>query len=201
MSDSVSRVQRYYDDAVRLLATINDSKITQEVKKLRQWLQKHQQETLPDGAKGKLMSTVEAYYIFCTKRPTKFDDELGDSIQNLVGDFLKIPEGKLINGKQKLKALKWFESTSVSSSSGKGKFNTSSTTKKWTVCDIDESGMLMLLSNQPGSDNIIEDFSITDTELLGRIRECFDSEGTVTIELDANHAFIKAIITNDGGLT
>ena len=69
--------------------------------------------------------------------------------------------------------LTQFESTSVSSSSGKEKVNIASITKKWTVGDIDESGKLMLLSNQPGSDDIIEDFNITDIELLGRIRTFF----------------------------
>ena len=39
---SSERAERYHDDSVRLLAEKNHGKIIAEVKKLRQWLQKHQ---------------------------------------------------------------------------------------------------------------------------------------------------------------
>lgn len=43
-------------------ATMPHFACSAQAKKLRQWMQKHQDERLSDGAKAKLFSTVQAYF-------------------------------------------------------------------------------------------------------------------------------------------
>ena len=149
MSDSASRVERYCEDAANIVKSGVEPKLLSEVKKLRTWLQKHQSETLPDGAKQKLLSTVETYFLYCRNtRPERFNGDVGDAVAGLVDDLLKLPEGKLVAAKSKQKALKWLEATKMSgeadassSSGGGGDGRT-----KWVVADIDEeTGKLMLM--------------------------------------------------------
>ena len=167
-----------------------------EIKKLRQWLTKHQNEMLPDGSKQKLLSAVEAYYLYCCKRPERFEGEVGDTVSSLVGDLLKLPEGKLISAKSKSKALKWLESTLEAAQVGSGPSDSSSLITRWVVGDIDEADKLMLMSQRPGRDDLIEDFAVDDSALLARIRESFDKEAPVVLELDGDRTII-AVRTDD----
>jgi len=157
MSDSAARVERYADDAVSIVKSGVEPKLCSEVKKLRTWLQKHQSETLPDGAKQKLLAAVETYFLYCRNtRPERFDGDVGDAVVGLVDDLLKLPEGKLIAAKSKQKALKWLEATKVSaeaasSSSSSGGGGGGGGRTKWVVADIDEeTGKLMLMRCEPG---------------------------------------------------
>ena len=99
---SSERAERYHDDSVRLLAEKNHGKIVAEVKKLRQWLQKHQDERLTDGAKTKLFAAIQAYF-----KAGQAAKEISEVTQGLVEDLLKMPEGKLVSAKAKKSALKW----------------------------------------------------------------------------------------------
>lgn len=196
MDEGAARVDRYYLDGIAIVKSGVEPKMCSEIKKLRQWLTKHQTEMLPDGAKQKLLSAVEAYFLYCCKRPDRFEGEVGDVVTSLVSDLLKLPEGKLISAKSKLKALKWLETTAVSKEASVSPTPSSST--RWVVGDIDEAGKLMLMSERPGSSDLIEDFTVDDGALLARIQETFDREAPVLLELDGDRRII-AVRTDDDG--
>ena len=55
---------KYLSDAQQLVAAkpFKPEKVKSEASKLATWLRKHQDETLPDGAKGQLLECVQLYY-------------------------------------------------------------------------------------------------------------------------------------------
>ncbi len=78
--------------ASKLESLRGSTKYTSELKKLTLWMQKHQSETLTDGAKQKLVAI------------------LGESKDpELLSCYLALPEGKLTTSKGKNRALKWYE--------------------------------------------------------------------------------------------
>ena len=110
---AADRVERYHTDCEILLKLKNPIKISSEIKKLCQWIQKHQSETIPDNHKQIQFATIESYYNYyiLTKDPV-----LLDPVTLLVDDCLKLPEGKLTNSKNKKKALKWLGTLNVGDS-------------------------------------------------------------------------------------
>ena len=197
MSDA--RAEKYYEDAVLVCKSGVEPKMCTEVRKLRTWIQKHQTDTLTDGAKQKLLSAVECYFLYCMKRSGKFEEEVGGLVTDLVEDLLKIPEGKLISAKSKTKALKWLENTTLSNEAAAGTETSASNTRsRWVVGDIDESGRLMLMSERPGSDELIEDFVVHDLEKRKKIQEYFQNEAPILVELDMNRELVSVNVTEDG---
>ena len=192
------RAEKYYEDALLACKSGVEPKICTEVKKLRVWIQKHQSDLLTDGAKMKLFSAVESYYLYCMKRAGRFEDEVGGLVTDLVEDLLKLPEGKLISGKSKSKALKWLENTTLPKEAAV-ETETSATHTRWVVGDIDESGRLMLMSERPGSDELIEDFVVHDLEKLTKIQEYFQKEAPILVDLDVNRVLVSVMVTEEDG--
>ena len=194
MSDA--RAEKYYEDAVHICKSGVEPKMLSEIRKLRTWLQKHQSETLTDGAKQKLLAATECYYLYCVKREERFEGEVGGLVTELVEDLLKLPEGKLISAKSKTKALKWLETTKLSFEAST---ETVISTTRWVVGDIDESGRLMMMSERPGSDELIEDFVVHDLETLTKIREYFQFEAPILVDLDMNREKVVSVhVTEEG---
>jgi len=91
-----------------LIESKNFNKLASEISRLSKWLQKHQDETVNDGQKAKLLSTVQSYYKLALSRP----DEcvFKEKVSVLCEDICKLPEGKLVAGKSsKSKVMKWIE--------------------------------------------------------------------------------------------
>jgi len=59
---SVARIDKYFDDQVGVISSGKLPKITSEIHALRTWLVKHQDESVPDGAKNKILSILEKYH-------------------------------------------------------------------------------------------------------------------------------------------
>jgi small subunit ribosomal protein S16 len=113
------RVARFLDDAIALCADggRQPQKIVTEIRRLRAWLQKHQDESLVDAGKQKLVQAVECYFKLALAADPTFSAALGEATQELVMDLLKLPEGKLIrNAGGKSKALKWLDVAQAASS-------------------------------------------------------------------------------------
>ena len=69
------RVVKFAEDGEKALGAQNWAKASSEAKRLRSWLQKHQSECLPDGAKGKLFDLIQKLY----KAGLQHPEELGVS--------------------------------------------------------------------------------------------------------------------------
>ena len=206
MSDNIARIDRYYEDACQLTSQVpsTDQKMISEIKKLRQWIQRHQSETVPDSSKIKLLSVIQTYFKFYSKREiSTFDDELGDIIHGAVSDILRIPEGKLTNSKHKSKALKWLETISTSSSSSSLPSSprrlprTESKIKRYVVAEINDSGKLVLMGDEPDdSGDLIEGYVVDDKDLLASIIDGFEGEAPIYLDLDDIHNIVGTNLHN-----
>ena len=56
----------------------------------------------------------------------------------------------------------------------------------------------MLMSERPGSDELIEDFVVHDLEKRKKIQEYFQNEAPILVELDMNRELVSVNVTEDG---
>lgn len=153
---AADRIAKYLDDSKDLLLGGNQAKIVSEVKKLSSYLLKHQNETVPDGAKTKLLSTIDAYYRYCSVPSTS--ESTREEVANLLGTYLQLPEGKLVSATNKKKALNWIqELTSVKEDGGSKSVTSAVKYTSWIVTGITDSGELTLL-NEGNSELWREDY-------------------------------------------
>jgi hypothetical protein len=102
-NNAVERIQRYLDDQTKILVPgMKPAKITSEIANLKKWLVKHQDEAVPDGSKGKIMTVLEKY-----NRAAGYMADLRGPVANLFQDYLALPEGKLLSSKNKDKVKVW----------------------------------------------------------------------------------------------
>ena len=100
---NIDRIQKFFDDQSKLMTCkATPAKINSEIGKLRTWLVKHQDEMVPDGSKTKIVSVLEKY-----NRASDYIAEIRPIVINLFTDYLQLPEGKLVNSKEKTKVLTW----------------------------------------------------------------------------------------------
>lgn len=131
------RVSKFVEDAHKLLESpINVPKVEKELKRLRTWLFKHQDESLQKGKQAELLSTVKSYYKVAMGEST--ESTLRDAVFGVVDDLLKLPEGKLVSSKTKGDCLKMLrqlggqeETLDVDKSD-----ESSSTVGVWLVADV-----------------------------------------------------------------
>jgi hypothetical protein len=197
MSGTAERVNKFSDDCQSLLSkAAAPSKVIAEMKKLRTWLQKHQTETLPENGKAKLLSTVEAYYLLLNK--SELREQYSDAVESLVGDYLQIPEGKLLSAANKRKALGWYQSLQGSGRDDSvatcGISNSKPT--QWTVEGVNEDATLLLLSVDD-SELWKEDFQVVDANVFQEIKTLYEStkEGEpVTIEIGNDDSTVRIVV-------
>ena len=134
------RVTKYYDDGKSLISLNNVPKIVNEINKLKTWVVKHQNETINDGSKTKLLSIVELYYRFCI---TSIDKRLIlEPTSALLSDYLQLPEGKLLSAKDKKKVLNWLQELSVMNPDNTTNINNSTSNisiTKWSVQSLNSN--------------------------------------------------------------
>jgi hypothetical protein len=105
MSGAAERITKFCDDQTKIMVPgTKPAKITSEIAKLRTWLVKHQDEAVPDGSKGKIMSVLEKY-----NRAAGYMAELRAPVSCLFQDYLALPEGKLLTSKNKDRVKAWLE--------------------------------------------------------------------------------------------
>lgn len=142
---ATERIEAYFDTSKQLIGSKNWQKIVPEVKKLSTYLLKHQNETVPDGAKGKLLQVIEGYYRFLLL--SEANSAAQDAIVALLGTYLQLPEGKLLSATIKKKVLVWYQGLSTAMAEAPASnvaLAVSSTT--WLVQSMDERESLVLLS-------------------------------------------------------
>lgn len=100
----MKRIDKFVEDQTKVLTLASScskiGKINSEIGKLRTWLVKHQDDTIPDGGKAKLLAILEKY-----NRAMGYFSELTNSVVSLFEDYLQLPEGKLVSSKDKSKVI------------------------------------------------------------------------------------------------
>eukprot|EP00667_Euglena_gracilis_P023742 EG_transcript_26966 len=147
-----------------------------EVQRLCKWLQKHQDEAVPDKAKGQLLAVVQKYYQAAQSLGTT---ALTDSVTSLVEDLLKLPEGKLVTSKSKQQALKWLSTLAPAANPVPGASPVEAG-ERWMVGDIGDDGLLQLVPDGDG-DEVIDGAAVATLELLAAVRRRFEEEGHCTV--------------------
>jgi hypothetical protein len=172
------RIDKYRTDCARFAALppVSAQKVRSELSSLNKWIVKHQQETVPDGDKAKLLATLQFYYKLVTG--PDFGD-VKEAVFQLLDDFLKLPEGKLVTAKGKQGVLRWQEVLATGGEAGAGT-GVGVATSRYGVADISSGGVLSLMDL---STNSILDHTVTvsDKDLLDRVRICFDDLGYLEI--------------------
>lgn len=141
---ATERISKYLDDAAALVQQGNVQKIAAEVKKLTTYIQKHQNETVPDGSKTKLFGAIEMYYRFAG-RHSDFDICLKDTVYTLLSCFLQLPEGKLVTASSKRKVLAWQQELCAEPSMIENGSNRK-TISKWVVDTVNANGSLAVFN-------------------------------------------------------
>ena len=189
---NADRIQKFFDDQLVLLTSgSKPSKICSEIDKFRAWLVKHQDEVVPDGSKGKLMTILEKY----NRVQGNFAD-YRDSVAKLFSDYLQLPEGKLTNSKNKSKVLIWLQNMAdgnICEESPASPGFSSNRSSEWSVEGIDAEQHTATLLSTTDPDSWKEDMLITNIELLSRIQMLFDEGSTVVVLLDGDEKNIVAI--------
>ena len=177
------RIDKFVVDITRwsVKNAANDEKLRGEVERLTKWLEKHQNEMIPDGHKNKLLSLVDLVYRYI---PTSQDERIQESKRSLCSCYLMMPEGKLVNAKSKKKVMKWLDTLNVDTGAAIGSVfscvNNSGNGDQsgvWLVADITEERKLTLMKEDVHSSDVLEDIDIDNEEMLVEIERRFDSDG------------------------
>jgi len=182
---ATERIEAYFETSKQLIAGKNWQKIVPELKKLATYLLKHQNETVPDGTKGKLLQAIEGYYrylLLCEANPVA-----QESVVALLGTYLQLPEGKLLSATIKKKVLVWYQDLSAAideAPTSNAAPLASNTT--WLVQSIDDKGVLTLLS---ATDDQLwkEDYKATNSKAFHTQISTLLDEG-VEVVLQLNEA-------------
>lgn len=197
---AADRVTKFYDDSLLVIqqsqSKSNNSKLFAEISKLKTWIQKHQDETLPDGHKGKLLQTLENYNRYVNTPGVIFEKEkVLDIVLDLLSDYLQLPEGRLVTAAYKKKVMNWREillattSESVLIAPSVGSSSSSSDhITRWSVEGMEAKGQKITLLNIDNQELWKEDFVVKDKTIFQRIqllsREAGESGKIVMVEMD-----------------
>lgn len=168
------RVDKFYGDMASFIEAKNAKKLLSEIDRLKTWMQKHQNETLTEGSKTKLVSCIEA----CVRYQ---DNEVKESALSLVSDYLTIPEGKLATSKAKKKFLNIVNDSHRAVSVKDGDTVDKKATITWTVIDINKA-LLFNLESDDGQ--IIDGVKVIDKNLAKRLKEKFEVDGFISVKMN-----------------
>mmetsp|Transcript_13133 Transcript_13133/g.37780 ORF Transcript_13133/g.37780 Transcript_13133/m.37780 type:complete len:198 (+) Transcript_13133:46-639(+) len=183
---SADRVDKYHSDGAALLGSkpLKADKVRAEIRSLRKWLQKHQDETLAAGPQGKLLETAQAYHKAAAAGGPD-GEALQDEVLGLVEDLLKLPEGKLVSSKAKRTAIKWTE-TLRGKAAGSDDAPDAAAGVAGEVMDVidiaGDGAVSVTLMDEDGE--TLEGVAIDDEELAERLRSCFDAGDATRVSVD-----------------
>ena len=179
MSQAQERVTKFSRDAEKLLeGDVKEAKLIKEVKKLQEWMRKHQDESI-NTAKSVLFSVVKRYHQAGTASGAT--EALSDSTSGLLDDYLKLPEGKLVTSKCKeavLKMLRQYHGF------GKGTADAQDCAAacepvRWMVCDLDDSsGLLQLVRGE----EVMEGVAVATPTILEAVQAGMDEGIEVLVQ-------------------
>jgi len=182
-SQSAQSVRKFEDNQKALMTSTVSMKVTSkiiaEIRNLKRWLFKHQYDSIPNGEQGRLWNVVRTYATMNTiDTTTTSGNSCGNLAYDLLEDYLKMPEGKLCNGKHKQAGLKLM--SQLSSNNNNRSSNSSDRNRemasesdsrrvkvKWIISDIEKnlagsrigsdtySGTLISLDGQNFIENVI----------------------------------------------
>lgn len=174
-------------------------------------MQKHQNEVISDNIKGKLFTVVEMYYRYSLsvsvvnndQHDNKIDvQKITDITSALLSTYLQLPEGKLLNSKDKRKVLTWLQSynNNIDHTDINGVVTGSSRSVRnvWSVEEIHDDHTVTLL-HKDNNELWKEDYVITNIQQhFDQLNEMLNNEhtkgGTVYIELDeVNNEIIRIV--------
>jgi len=182
---AAERISKFHEDCEKLAAEGTTARIVTEVQRLRTWLQKHQDELVPNGAKLQLTGLVQKYYQTAQRlaAPT-----VTNAVVALIEDLLKLPEGKLIASKTKQQALKWLDALAPGKPTGPPSLAHGSTEETWALGDVAEDGTLQLVSVDGQNDEVLDGAVATTPALLAEIRSQWDAEGHCAVRVTRSTA-------------
>lgn len=190
---ATERIEAYFENSKQLILAKNWQKVLPELRKLASYLLKHQNETVPDGAKGKLLQTIEGYYRFYLQSEANSAAQAQDAVVALLGTYLQLPEGKLLSATIKKKVLVWYQGLSATPQEISQSAVHISTNSTWLIQTIDEKGTLTLLS---ASDDQLwkEDFTPSNPkEFADQISALLAEDVDVIMELNESNNSIISI--------
>ena len=188
------RIALFYNDCLELckkldstssildLTKLLQNSIKKEITKLRKWICKHQDESLPPNSQNRLFNdTIMKYYSKINKFNTDDENEKEllskykeDCLIPLLQDYLALPEGKLTNSKIKLKGLHKLQSLTneqsiCNNSSDSSVFKVDE--KEYSVCDIEINQNTNTTSATLTSETeVLENIEFNSSELSDKIR-------------------------------
>jgi hypothetical protein len=190
----MKRIQKFSDDCILLCNGGNINKLKSEMNKLAIWMQKHQNETVPDNAKSKLLTTIETYYRLRFNKLYNFT--LDDVISNLISFYLQMPEGKLLSAKDKKKVLFWYttlNSEKNNESTLKSVESVNNSFSDWTIESYCEKENTFTLLNVSNVELWKEDFKIVDTDKLNVVKLFLKNNKSFILRLSNNFNVTEVI--------
>eukprot|EP01038_Epipyxis_sp_PR26KG_P014277 gene14277-19154_t len=191
---AAERVGKFHEDIDKLKSiSISSSngkmipKLISESNKLQKWLQKHQNETIPDNMKTKLYMTIDQIHSYYKRNILDTNDGFENSVSSLLGTYLQLPEGKLLGAKDKKKVLLWLQNLSLPSSGEMNDLIILNTI--WIVHSINNDNTLTI-ENKYDSELWNEAFAVNEQSQFDMISEAINNEMTVQIEIDNNSSKI-----------
>lgn len=194
---AADRVTKFNDDSLLVITQSqtksNNTKLLAEISKLKTWIQKHQDETLPDGHKGKLLQTLENYNRYVNTPGTIFEKEkVLDVVLDLLSDYLQLPEGWLLTATYKKKVMNWREillaAANESTPTASSTSSSSGHITRWSVEGIESKGQKITLLNVDNQELWKEDFIVKDKVMFQTIQthstEAGESGKIVIVEVD-----------------
>lgn len=199
---AAERVNLFHDDCQKLTTGegTNHKRIGSEIQKLRRWMQKHQDESIPDSSKAKLLAVINKYKSMVSH------PELNESVFELVEDYLKLPEGKLLSSRDKQGCLRWLQSANSGDADKSHEEAKSAAvmTARYIVGDISDGNLLLLMSPDPNVGDVLEDIKVEDSELERRILDSFhscDVNSTIYVDVRKDDmAVLSCTVENINGL-
>ena len=193
----VDRINLFHENSLKLTTGegINYKRISSEIQKMRKWMQKHQDESVPDSSKTKLMSAITKY-----RAATSVCIDLEENVYMLLDDFLKMPEGKLVSSRDKTVVLKWLQAMSGDQGGVEQKDSDDNSTASYIVGDINDDNTLLLMSPDPNQGDILENVIVEDSALLERIIAAFNSSDnnfTVYVEVSKSDVVVLSCYVED----
>mmetsp|Transcript_105582 Transcript_105582/g.265898 ORF Transcript_105582/g.265898 Transcript_105582/m.265898 type:complete len:199 (-) Transcript_105582:57-653(-) len=197
---AAERVEKFHADASALVSSkpLKAEKVKAEITRFRTWLQKHQDESLPAGAQGKLVDVVQMYYKIVAAGGLD-GDMLHDSVLGVAEDLMKLPEGKLVTIKAKKTALKWCDALSAGGDKTSGEAPVEVAVSVMLVVDISiEAKKAKVTLMDESNPETMEELEISDRGLASSVRACFDEGQEVRLEVDISAKKVLGLHQSQG---
>jgi hypothetical protein len=187
---SVARIEKYFNDQVSVLSSGKLPKINSELHGLGTWLVKHQDESVPDGAKNKILSILEKYY----RCAMGHNAAIRGSVIQLFSDFLALPEGKLCGSKDKKRVLGWYNSLNADADADAAEGAPKAAAiapvlSLWSVQGLDAASSSVTLLSEANAEFWMERVKVDDMDIFAAMRSLYEAAeaegaGEVRVEWD-----------------